>query len=93
MLKVNKITDIFDTEYNNVKYPIIEAEVLIDDDDVPITENFGPESLGNALIDSDGIPYNREAYNIDGEMYAYVPDDLHKKSHEEIIAYIEKEID
>ncbi len=93
MLKINKIKDIFDTVFEGVSYPIIEAEVIIDDNDEPITENFGPESLGDALVDEEGTPRNREAHMIDREIYAYVPDELHTKNHQEIKEWIEKEID
>lgn len=93
MIKITKIKDIYNTHYQDVAYPIIEAEVLFDDDEVPITENFGPESLGDVLIDENGEARTREAHLIDREIYAYVPDDLHSKAHQEIKKWIEKEID
>ena len=93
MIKIKKIKDIYDTQYLGVAYPIIEAEVRIDDDEVPIIENFGPESLGDVLVDENGEARTREAHLIDREIYAYVPDDLHIKTHQEIKEWIEKEID
>lgn len=92
MIKILKIQDIYDTIYEGVSYPLIEAEVSIDDDE-PIIENFGSESLGKAIMNEDGEFPNREAYMIDREIYAYVPDDLHNKKHQEIKEWIEKEID
>ena len=92
MLTVKRIVSIWKQKYNGTEYPVIEAEVIIDDDDVSQIEDFGPESLGKALC-PDGTAHSREAYDIDCQIYAYVPDSLHHESHEDIIAYIEKEID
>lgn len=93
MLKITKIKDIYNTVYNGVEYPIIEAIVLIDDNENSFPVNFGPESLGDKLIDDYGEAVSREAYMIDNTIYAYVPNDLHSKTHQEIKEWIEKEID
>ena len=92
MLKVKNIRSIWEQKYNGRIYPVIEAEVLIDDDEIPQIEDFGPESLG-AVLCPDGAPKTREAYDIDNQIYAYVPNDLYTKSQEEIVAYIEREIE
>lgn len=93
MIKIIRINDISEIKFQDVTYPVIEAEIIIDDEEYPINESFGPESLGKALMDDNGNVRTREAYQIDLEIYAYVPDDLHAKTHQEIKEWIEKEID
>ena len=92
MLKIKSITSIWDALYNGVTYPVIDALTCIDDSDVPEILSFGPEALGNALC-PEGTPTDRNAHEVDEEFYAYVPDDLHARSHQEIIDWIELEID
>lgn len=91
MLKIKEVK-VFDLEYQGKKFPVIEAVLHIDGDDVPSVENFAPEGLASLLL-KDGEPVSREACAIDWDIYAYVPDDLHEKSDKEIINFIEKEID
>lgn len=91
MLKIQKI-NFFDFDYKGEKYRFIEAEVIFDDDDFTITENFAPDRLGNLLL-KDGKPVSHEAYIINNNIYAYVPDDLCQKAEAEIKKWIEKETD
>lgn len=92
MLKVKSIQSIWDTLYEGVAYPVIDALVCIDDSDVPETLSFGPESLNKALCPV-GEPVNETAEKLDQEFYAYVADNLHLKNHNEIADWIEKEIE
>lgn len=94
MLKIQEITRIVQETYKGVQYPVIEAIVIIDDnEEFPATEYFGTQSLGEAIIDDNGNPRDREALHIDENIYAYVPNDLHSKTNEEIKKYIENEIE
>lgn len=92
MLKIKSITSVWDALYDGVVYPVIDVLVCIDDSEVPETLSFGPEALGTALC-PDGTPVSRCAREVDEEIYAYVPDDLHTRSHQEITSWIELEID
>lgn len=92
MLKIVNIRSVFDTIYEGASYTIIETEALVDDCHVPEVLQFGSESLGKALC-PDGDPKDRTAHELDREIYAYVPDDLHTKDDDAIKAWIEKEID
>ena len=92
MLKIQEVS-VYDIRYKDMCFPIIEAVMHIDGNDEPCTDAFATNELGNLLLDENGDPKDREAKMIDDTIYAFVPDDLPLKTEQEIIDWIEKNID
>lgn len=64
------------------EYPAVETKYGI----------VSTESLEKAIIGKDGCPVDQEAYEIDSEVFFFVPDDEIKKSVPEIEEYVRNNI-
>ena len=64
------------------EYPAVETQFGI----------VATESLEKALLDEHGCPVDNEAYEIDSEVFFFVPDDEIKKSISEVEEYVKNNI-
>ncbi len=76
-------------EYHGIRFPVREIQLSEDE-----TVLIGTESLERELVDPVTTKYtDREARDLDEEIYFYVPDDMITRGDDELTEFVKQETD